>query len=104
MITAILIQRSVGGNLAEILENVAHTMRERERIRGEIRTLTSQQRLTGYVIGGIPVGLFLVFMIMSPEFTGLLITNPLGRMMLLGAIVLEAMGFLVIQKIVNIEV
>ena len=104
VITAIMIQRSVGGNLAEILENVAHTMRERERIRGEIRTLTSQQRLTGYVIGGIPVALFFVFMIMSPEFTGLLLTNPLGRMMLFGAIVLEAMGFMVIKKIVNIEV
>lgn len=82
------------------MANGAHTMRER--IRGEIRTLTSQRRLTGYVIGGIPVALF--FMIMSPEFTGLLITNPLGRMMLFGAIVLEAMGFFVIQKIVNIEV
>ena len=56
VITAILIQRSVGGNLAEILDNVAHTMRERERIRGEIRTLTSQQRMTGYVIGGALVG------------------------------------------------
>ena len=61
VITAILIQRSVGGNLAEILDNVAHTMRERERIRGEIRTLTSQQRMTGFVIGGIPIGLLLIF-------------------------------------------
>lgn len=104
VITAILIQRSVGGNLAEILDNVAHTMRERERIRGEIRTLTSQQRLTGYVLGGIPIGLFLVFNLISPEFTSLLYTDPLGRMMLGAALVLEAIGFLVIQKIVNIEV
>ncbi len=104
VITAIMIQRSVGGNLAEILENVAHTMRERERIRGEIRTLTSQQRLTGYVIGGIPVGLFAAFMVLNPEFTGLLLTDPLGRMLLLAALVLEGMGFMVIRKIVNIEV
>jgi tight adherence protein B len=104
VITAIMIQRSVGGNLAEILDNVAHTMRERERIRGEIRTLTSQQRLTGYVIGGIPVGLFIVFMIISPEFTGLLFTEKLGRIMLTGALISEAIGFMVIQKIVNIEV
>ncbi len=104
VITAILIQRTVGGNLAEILDNVAHTMRERERIRGEIRTLTSQQRLTGYVIGGIPVGLGAFFMLISPEFTGLLFTDPLGRMMLGAAVVSEILGFAVIQKIVNIEV
>lgn len=104
VITAILIQRSVGGNLAEILDNVAHTMRERERIRGEIRTLTSQQRMTGYVIGGIPVGLGAMFFLISPEFTSLLFTDPLGRMMLGAAIVMEGVGFLVIRKIVNIEV
>jgi tight adherence protein B len=104
VITAILIQRSVGGNLAEILDNVAHTMRERERIRGEIRTLTSQQRLTGYVIGAIPIGLLVVFMMISPEFTSLLFTDPLGRMMLMAAAVSEVLGFAVIQKIVNIEI
>jgi tight adherence protein B len=104
VITAILIQRAVGGNLAEILDNVAHTMRERERIRGEIRTLTSQQRMTGFVIGGIPVGLGAIFMLISPDFTKLLFTDPLGRMMLGAAVVLECIGFFVISKIVNIEV
>lgn len=104
VITAILIQRTVGGNLAEILDNVAHTMRERERIRGEIRTLTSQQRLTGYVIGGIPIGLGIIFSIISPAFISLLFTDPLGRMMLGGAIVMEVIGFFVISRIVNIEV
>ncbi|MBA4180700.1 MAG: secretion system protein [Anaerolinea sp.] len=104
VITAILIQRSVGGNLAEILDNVAHTMRERERIRGEIRTLTAQQRLTGYVIGGIPFGLGAAFMVISPEFTSLLFTDPLGRMMLGAGLVMELIGFFVISKIVNIEV
>lgn len=104
VITAILIQRSVGGNLAEILDTVAHTMRERERIRGEIRTLTSQQRLTGFVIGGIPFGLGLAFMLISPDFTSQLFTDPLGRMMLGAALVLEAIGFFFISKIVNIEV
>jgi len=104
VVTAILIQRSVGGNLAEILDNVAHTMRERERIRGEIRTITSQQRMTGYVIGGIPIGLLGIFSVISPEFTGQLFTDPLGRMMLAGAVVSEFMGFMVIRKIVNIEV
>lgn len=104
VITAILIQRNVGGNLAEILDNVAHTMRERERIRGEIRTLTSQQRMTGFVIGGIPFGLALVFFLISPEFMKLLFTDSWGRMMLAAASVSEFLGFMVIRKIVNIEV
>ncbi len=104
VVTAILIQRSVGGNLAEILDTVAHTMRERERIRGEIATLTAQQRMTGMVLGMVPVGLFVVLYMMNPEFTGLLFTDPWGRMMLGLAVVLEGMGFLVIRKIVNIEV
>ncbi|OAI43555.1 hypothetical protein AYO38_10640 [bacterium SCGC AG-212-C10] len=104
VITAILIQRSVGGNLAEILDNVAHTMRERERIRGEIRTLTSQQRLTAFVIGGIPFGLFGAFMVINPEFTGLLFSDNRGRLMLMGALMLEGMGAFVIKKIVSIEV
>lgn len=104
VITAVLIQRQVGGNLAEILDNVAETMRERDRIRGEIRTLTSQQRMTGYVIGGIPVGLLAIFSVISPDYTSLLFTDPLGQMMLIGAAVMEVIGFLVIRQIVDIEV
>ncbi|MGD9935751.1 MAG: type II secretion system F family protein [Dehalococcoidia bacterium] len=104
VITAIMIQRSVGGNLAEILDNVAHTMRERERIKGEIRTLTSQQRMTGYVIGGIPIGLGIIFSMLNWDFTSLLFTEPLGQAMLAGGAVLWVTGFMVIRKIVNIEV
>ncbi len=104
VVSAILIQRSVGGNLAEILDNVAHTMRERERIRGEIRTLTAQQRMTGFVIGGIPVALGIAFYMLNPEFERLLFTDELGRMMLGAALLLEFVGFLIIRKIVNIEV
>ncbi|MEX0781449.1 MAG: type II secretion system F family protein [Dehalococcoidia bacterium] len=104
VITAILIQRAVGGNLAEILDNVAHTMRERERIRGEIRTLTSQQRLTGYVIGGIPIGLLVIFNLISPEFAQLLFTDSWGHMMLAVAGIMECIGFFIINRIVNIEV
>ena len=106
VITAILIQRSVGGNLAEILDNVAHTMRERERIRGEIRTLTSQQRMTGYVIGGIPVGLLLRLLhVISPEFTvAALHRSARADDARRGQRSWRCMGFMVIQKIVNIEV
>ncbi len=102
VITAIMIQRAVGGNLAEILDTVAHTMRER--IRGEIQTLTSQQRLTGFVIAGIPVALALYFIVVSPDYIAPLITDSLGRMLLGAAVVMEIVGFFVIKKIVDIEV
>ena len=104
VLTAITIQRSVGGNLAEILDNVGQTMRERERIRTEIRTLTSQQRMTGYVVGAIPIGLLGIFSVINPQFIGLLFTDSLGHIMLATAVTLEVIGFLVIRKIVNIEV
>jgi tight adherence protein B len=60
--------------------------------------------MTGFVIGGIPIGLGLIFALIAPDFVGLLFTDPLGRMMLGAAIVMETLGFLVIRKIVNIEV
>ncbi len=104
VITAILIQRSVGGNLAEILDTVANTMRERERIKGEIRTLTSQQRMTGYVIGGLPIGLAIILLLINPEFSSLLYTEKLGQIMLGIGAVMWGIGFMIIQKIVNIEV
>jgi tight adherence protein B len=72
VVTAILVQRSVGGNLAEILETVAETMRERVRIRGEISTLTAQQSMTGIIIGLLPLVVGGFFMIVSPEYIGLL--------------------------------
>ena len=104
VLTAINIQRAVGGNLAEILESVAFTMRERERIRGEIATLTSQQRMTGFIIGGLPVGMALVFFVINPDYMGLLFTTTAGRLMLLGAVGLEFLGAVSIKKILAIEV
>jgi tight adherence protein B len=104
VLTAINIQRAVGGNLAEILDQVAHTMRERERIRGEIATLTSQQRMTGIVIGALPVIMFALFMVMNPAYMSLLFTELPGKIMLVTAIVLEFLGYLVIKRIMAIEV
>ena len=104
VLTAINIQRSVGGNLAEILESVAFTMRERERIRGEIATLTSQQRMTGIVIGGLPVGMLLIFLLISPDYVGLLFTTTAGQGMLLVAVMLEVLGALSMKKLLAIDV
>jgi tight adherence protein B len=104
VVTAILVQRNVGGNLSEILDGVAHTMRERERIRGEIKTLTAQQRLTGFIIAGIPPALAAMFFAMNPEYMSLLWTEPMGRLLVGGALVLELIGAWLIKKIVAIEV
>lgn len=104
VITAINIQRAVGGNLAEILEKVAFTMRERERIRGEIRTLTSQQRMTGIVIGGLPVGVGSLFMIINPAYMSLLFTETVGLIMLGAAMGLEVAGVIAIKRIMAIDV
>jgi tight adherence protein B len=104
VVTAILVQRNVGGNLAEILDGVAHTMRERERIRGEIATLTAQQRLTGFIIAGLPVALGGLFYALNPDYMTPLFTSTIGRFMIIGAIVLEIVGAFIIKKIVSIDV
>ncbi len=104
VVTAILVQRASGGNLGEILENVAATMRERVRIRGEITTLTAQQMMTGVVIGLMPIGVGLLFLVVSPEYIAPLFTETVGKMMLGIAVVLETVGIMVIRRILAIEV
>jgi tight adherence protein B len=104
VLTAINIQRTVGGNLAEILDKVASTMRERERIRGEINTLTAQQKMTGIVIGGLPVFMFAIFMVMNPGYMSLLITETIGKAMLGAAIALQLMGYFAMRRIMAIDI
>ena len=104
VVTAILVQRTVGGNLGEILDTVAETMRERIRIRGEIATLTAQQKLTGIVLGLIPVGVGLLFQVMSPGYITPLFTTFAGKGMLVAAVVMETIGVMIIQRILDIEV
>jgi tight adherence protein B len=108
VVTAILIQRTVGGNLAEILETVAHTMRERSRIKGELRTLTAQQKMSGFIVGGLPVViigiLLLVGQLTGDTYMQTLFTENAGRVALVGAVLLEGLGIMIIRKILNIEV
>ena len=78
MATAISIQHTVGGNLAEILDSIAYTIRERIRIQGEIRTLTAQQRLSGYVVGFLPIGLAAFLFIAAPNFMDADVPEPTG--------------------------
>jgi tight adherence protein B len=103
VITAILVQRGAGGSLAELIEGVAHTMRERIRIRGEIDTLTTQGKYTGYLIGALPIFLAGGFFLMNRGYEGLLFTTNLGHVMLAGWAVMQTIGLLIIRKILSIE-
>jgi tight adherence protein B len=111
MATAISIQHQVGGNLAEILDSIAFTIRERVRIKGEIRTLTAQQRLSGYVVGFLPIGLAGFLFIAAPKFMDpmfddrvSLIGLPAGVIILFLGGFAMFMGFMFIRRIVDIEV
>ena len=104
VITAVLIQRQVGGNLAEVLDNIARTIRERVRIRGEIKTLTAQGRASGLVIGLLPIVMGGIIYLLNPEYIRTLFVVPLGRMLLAGAAVSQVIGILLIRRIVDIEV
>jgi len=104
MITAINVQHEVGGNLAEILETISHTIRERVRIKGEIRVLTSQQMLSGYVLAFLPIGLGLYLYAINPDYMGAMFQDPCGWAMVVTGGVMITLGFVIIRKIVNIEV
>lgn len=104
VLSGVLIQRKVGGNLAEILDNTSETMRDRVRIKGEIVTLTSQARLSGYLVGALPIVVGTVMWFMNPEYMGQLVNEPMGRVALAIAGTMEILGFLIIQKLLQIEV
>lgn len=104
MVTAVLIQRQIGGNLAEILDNISNTIRQRVKMKGEIKTLTAQGRISGLVISLLPVALACIMAVMSPDQILLLVTEPIGIVMIVIGVVMELIGFMFIRKIVNIEV
>jgi tight adherence protein B len=111
MATAISIQHQVGGNLAEILDSIAYTIRERVRIKGEIRTLTAQQRLSGYVVGFLPIALAGFLFVAAPGFMDPMFANPpaiaglpAGVIILFFGGFMMFIGFMLIRKIVDIEV
>jgi tight adherence protein B len=102
--TAVLIQRETGGNLSEILDNLAHVVRERFKILRQVRVYTAHGRLTGYVLLALPAFLSIALMFINPEHMNLLFRERVGQMMLMGAIVMQTFGFMWIKKIVKIEV
>ncbi|RMG02746.1 MAG: secretion protein [Planctomycetota bacterium] len=102
--TAVILQRQTGGDLAEILDKIGSLIRERFQIWGQIQALTGEGRLSGLVLMGLPVFLFVVMFQMNREYVMMLFTDPLGRKMLAVAIIMQIIGALVIRKIVNIKV
>ena len=104
IVTAIKIQYEVGGSLAEILETVAHTIRERVRIMREIQVLTSQQRYSGYVLMLLPVALAAFLMVVNPEYEMRLFTPGPTLCIPIGAVVLMVLGYFIMRRIVDIEV
>jgi tight adherence protein B len=104
VITAILVNHEVGGNLSQVLEVIGHTIRERIRIKGEISVLTAQQRASGYLVGSMPFALTVILFILNPEYMGELFHSLCGYMMACTSFGLVVMAFILIRKIVNIEV
>jgi tight adherence protein B len=104
IITAIKIQYEVGGSLAEVLETVSHTIRERVRIYREIRVLTSQQRYSGYVLIALPIGLAAFLLVVNPEYEMRLFEPGPTLCIPIGAVIMMVIGYIIMRKIVEIEV
>jgi tight adherence protein B len=104
IMTAILIQKETGGNLAEVLEKCSYVIRERFRLKREILTKTAQGRLTGWILSFLPVGLGMLLYLTRPQFIRLLWTRPLGLKMLYAGAVMITVGSLIIRRIVRIRV
>jgi tight adherence protein B len=103
-VTAVLIQRDTGGNLAEILDNLAHVVRERFKIRRQVRVHTAHGRFTGYVLLALPAALAIALSFINPEHMQTLFRERLGQMMLVGAMVMQTIGFIWIRQVIKIEV
>lgn len=104
VVTAVLIQREVGGNLAQILDTISDTIHERIRMKREIMALTAQGRLSAWVLILLPFAMALFMFLFAKEQLMVLLTDPVGQLAMLAAFVLELIGYVVIQRIVDIEV
>lgn len=104
MIQAILIQRQVGGNLATVLDKIVETIRDRTKIQRQIKTLTAQGRLSGIVIGLLPIILSFVLYLIEPQYIGTLFHHPIGLALTVAGLISGIIGFVLIKKITTIEV
>ncbi len=103
-VTAVVIQRQAGGDLAEILDKIGYIIRQRFKIMGQVQALTGEGRISGVVLMALPIALFFAVYYLNPDYVMLLFTDELGRKMIAGGIVLQVLGALWIKKIVNIKI
>ena len=103
-VTAVLIQRQTGGDLAEVLDKIGSVIRERIELFGLVKALTAEGRLSGYVLLALPPLVFFVMLFVNREYADMLISTQTGKMMMTGAVIMQIMGWAMIQKIVNIKV
>lgn len=103
-VTAMIIQRQVGGNLSEVLDTISNTIRERVRIKGEVNTLTAQSKLSAIIISFLPVAIALVLSIMNPSYIGQLFDNIIGLIMVGAAVVMMLIGIFLLSRLVKLEV
>jgi tight adherence protein B len=103
-VTAILIQRETGGNLAEILEKVAYTIRERFRILGDLKTLTTSSRMSAWLLCGLPIFITVVISAMNPDYMSILWSDPRGHKLIFAALFMQITGMLVVRKILRIKI
>lgn len=103
LITAVMIQRQIGGNLAEILDNISGTIRQRINLKGEVKTLTAQGRISGWIIGLLPLIFMLIMFLLNPSYIKILFTDRFGLAMLGMGVIGEVIGIALIKKIINIQ-
>jgi tight adherence protein B len=102
-VTAVLTQRESGGNLAEVLDNLSSVIRERFKVKRQVRVISAHGRITGWILAGLPPSLALATLILNPAHLGTLLDDPIGIRMIVTAVFLQVAGTLAIRRIVNIE-
>lgn len=103
-VSAVLLQKRTGGNLAEILDKLAYVIRERFKLRGKIRAISAHGRMTGTALTLIPIGVAAMMFVVNPDYVTFFVREEVGNLMMAGAIVLQLIGYAIIRKIVNIEI
>lgn len=104
VITAVNIHRRTGGNLAEMMDTIAHTIRERVKLLGEVRGITAESRLSAWVLSLLPIALLLILTALNPDYLSPLLTDPRGRVVLMSAGVLEVLGIAMLRRLSRVEV
>lgn len=103
-VSAVLLQKRTGGNLAEILDKLAYVIRERFKLRGRIRAVSAHGRMTGLALTCIPIGVAVIMFYVNPDYMHFFLYDDVGRIMLGSAVLLQVIGYMVIKQIVKIEV